>query len=61
MMRQTHLIGALLLLPALMIGPTAALCHDEHMHHHEAPRAACATTALACASVVTPAFAPDGT
>ena len=30
------------------------------MHHHAPPPAACQTTALACASVATGAFAPDG-
>jgi len=58
---RTQLMGALLAIPALTCGTRAALSHDaQHMHHHAPPPAACQTTALACASVATPAFAPDG-
>src|SRR6185312_4428606 len=58
---RTQLMGALLEIPALTCGTRAALSHDaQHMHHHAPPPAACQTTALACASVATPAFAPDG-
>src|SRR6185436_16542273 len=58
---RTQLMGALLAIPALTCGTRAELSHDaQHMHHHAPPPAACQTTALACASVATPAFAPDG-
>ena len=57
---RTQLISTLLALPALFFGTSAALSHDQHMHHHAPPPAAFQTTALACASVATGAFAPDG-
>lgn len=44
---------------ALMTASPTAFAHDEHMHHHDRP-VACHTAALACASVATAAFAPDG-
>src|SRR4029078_13740712 len=57
---RTQLISSLLALPVLFFGTSAALSHDRHMHHHAPPPAACQTTALACASVATGTFAPDG-
>jgi hypothetical protein len=58
-MRKHLKIGALLIFPALEFATSASLAHEGHMHHHAQPTA-CQTTALACASVVTGAFAPDG-
>ena len=57
---RTQLISSLLALPVLFFGTSAALSHGQHMHHHAPPPAACQTTALACASVATGTFAPDG-
>jgi hypothetical protein len=58
-MRNHPSIISLLVLSALTGMSCAARAHDGHMHHHPRPTA-CQTTALACASVATPAFAPDG-
>jgi hypothetical protein len=53
-----------LTLASLAAGTGTAFAHDDHMPmgigHHGPPPAACQTTALACASVATGAFAPDG-
>ncbi|MBY0559509.1 sialidase family protein [Hyphomicrobium sp.] len=55
---RVHTQMAILLLAAIMPGSGAAVAHDATAHHG-AP-AACDTTALACASVATGAFGPDG-
>jgi hypothetical protein len=58
-MRKYLKAGALAVLPALICAPNFARAHDAKMHHHAQPTA-CQTEALACASVATGAFAPDG-
>jgi hypothetical protein len=60
---RTHLkTSSLLALSAIIFGASAELTHGEsmHMRHHAPAPTACQTTALACASVATAAFAPDG-
>ena len=57
---RTHLkLAALLLLAASAGVANLAQAHDGASHHHETA-AACASSELACASVATGAFAPDG-
>lgn len=57
---RTHIMSAALLLLAAAVGiPSLARAHDGASHHHETA-AACASPALACASVASAAFAPDG-
>ena len=58
-MRHHPQIIALLVLSALAGMSCTARAHEGHMHHHPQPTA-CQTTALACASVATPAFDRDG-
>lgn len=59
-----RLQSAILLAASLTLGSGVAFSHDDKMqmkmHHHGPPPAACQTTALACASVATAAFGPDG-
>jgi hypothetical protein len=50
--------GPLMVAAALLMAPHLAGAHEGHRH---VPATACKTTALACASVATGAFAPDGT
>ncbi len=60
---QNHISLAALLLASLTVGSGTASAHDDKMQmemHHGPPPAACQTTALACASVATGAFGPDG-
>lgn len=57
---RTHLKLVALLLFAASAGVAKhAQAHDGASHHHETA-AACASSELACASVATGAFAPDG-
>ncbi len=57
---RTHIkLAALLLLAAPAGFSIPARAHDGASHHHETA-AACQSSALACASVATAAFAPDG-
>ncbi|MFA5958097.1 exo-alpha-sialidase [Hyphomicrobium sp.] len=60
---RNHLTPSTLLFASLLFVPGAALAHDDKMPmkmQHHAPSVACQTTALACASVATGAFDPDG-
>ena len=61
---RNHLRMATLLFASIALGSGAAFAHDDkmqmEMHHHGPPPAACQTIALACASVATGAFGPDG-
>jgi hypothetical protein len=56
---RNHIQMTALLLASMVFGLGAAVAHDERMHHDAAPTD-CHTTALACASVATAAFGPDG-
>jgi hypothetical protein len=58
-MRNHPSIVSLLVSATLAAMPCMARAHEGHMHHHPQPTA-CQTTALSCASVVTPAFDHDG-
>lgn len=58
-MRQYFRSGAALATAALALFSPMALAHDAKMHNHALP-VACHTEALACASVATPAFSPEG-
>ncbi|HVJ79112.1 MAG TPA: exo-alpha-sialidase, partial [Hyphomicrobium sp.] len=58
MRHYRFLCGPLLVAAALLTAPHRAAAHEGHQHAHAT---ACKTTALACASVATGAFAPDGT
>lgn len=58
-MRKYFEAGALAAFSALVLAPNLTHAHDAKMHHHAQPTA-CQTEALACASVATGAFAPDG-
>jgi hypothetical protein len=61
---RDHLKFVALLSSSLVFGLGTAFAHDGkmqmEMHHHGPLPAACQTTALACASVATGAFGPDG-
>lgn len=61
---RNHLQLTTLLLSSLAFGLNTASAHDDkmqmEMHHHGPPPTACQTTALACASVATGTFGPDG-
>jgi hypothetical protein len=55
---RNHLFSALAALSILGIGSTSTAF--AHGHHHGPSVATCHETALICARVVTPTFAPDG-
>jgi hypothetical protein len=55
---RDHVRMATLLLASVILGSGAAVAHEGNAH--SAAPAACHTTALACASVATAAFGPDG-
>jgi hypothetical protein len=61
---RNHLRMATLLFASIALRSGAAFAHDDkmqmEMHNHGPPPVACHTTALACASVATGAFDPEG-